>query len=209
MIKNQFRRTRTITPAPAPSRILYSNCDIPAKLFFDEVCNGNLSVLGEGTPAELEAANMSIIDEYCEIDNNVSFKEAFTLEEKISGLLATIEAINLAVHTIAYDQLLSKEDRLEMIANLTAFKKPKITFNLDAPIINECNRIATKIVGSLKNNLNQLIAQRKKERTTRNKIFHKSLAALKTVLAPIMIEENVSLRMFLEYEKIATERSKK
>jgi len=202
---NLFKRKRT---KPAPSKMLYTNCDIPARLFFDELCNGNLSVLGDGTPEELQSAYMSILDEYVKIDNNTSFLKAFQLEERISDIQAKIAALDLSVYHIYYDPLITKEQRLEIIATLNEWKKPRINFNPDKPILDECHRIQTKIVGALKNDLNFAVAERKKERKERVKTFYRDVAAIEVILAPLRIDANVTLRMFLEYNKIAVEKTK-
>jgi len=203
-----FRRKKLTSALPIAGKILYTNCDIPARLFFDELCNGNLSVLGEGTPEELQAAYMSILDEYVDIDNNKSFLKAFQIEEQAADIQAKIAAIELAVYHIYYDPIITKEQRLEIISTLNEWKKPRIRFDPDKPTLDECYRLQTKVIGSLKNDLNFLLAERKTERKERVKTFYRDVAAIEVVLAPLRIDANVTLRMFLEYNKIAVEKTK-
>lgn len=199
-----FKRKRT---KPEPYKILYTNCDIPARLFFDELCNGNLSVLGEGTPEQLQAAYMSILDEYVKIDNNTSFLKAFQLEERISNIQANIAALEVAIYHIYYDTLITIEQRLELIATLNEWKKPRINFNTDKPLLDECLRLQNKVIGALKNDLNFAVSERKKERKERVKTFYRDCVIMEEVLG-IKIDDNVSLEKFSLYNKRVVEKTK-
>jgi len=198
-------RRRTIT---TKSNILYTNCDIPARLFFNNLSAGDLSVLGTGTQEELQVAYYSILDEYCELDNNTSFIEAFKKEEIISLIQSDIATIETALHAIIYVEL-TKDERISIIDKLNEWKPPHavVRFDKDKPLLDEALRIQKKVIGALKNRLNQEVSTRKKRVEKVKRTFESDCVAIEIALQ-VSINDDVSLRKFIEYSKQAIERSK-
>jgi len=190
------------------SRIIYSTCDIPARLFFNNLSAGDLSVLGTGTQEELQAAYYSILDEYCELDNNTAFIEAFKKEEIISMIQSDIATIETALHAIVYVEL-TKDERISIIDKLNEWKPPHavIRFNKDNPILAEVLRVKKSVIGALKNRLNQEVSTRKKRVKKVKSTFESDCVAIEIALQ-VSINDDVTLSKFIEYSKQAIERSK-
>jgi len=199
-------RRRSVTPK---SHILYSNCDIPARLFFNNLSAGDLSVLGTGTKEELQAAYYSILDEYCELDNNTAFIEAFKKEEIISLIQSDIANIRSALQVIVYAEL-SKDERISIIDKLNEWKPPHavVRFDKDKPINEEVVRISKKVIGGLKNYLNKEISTRKKRIEKVKRTFEADCVSIHACLGT-KIDSDVTLRLFIEYSKLAIEMNKK
>jgi len=198
-------RRRTVTPK---SHIIYSNCDIPARLFFNNLSAGDLSVLGTGTQEELQKAYYSILDEYCELDNNTAFIEAFKKEEIISLIQSDIATLETALYAIIYVEL-TKDERISIIDKLNEWKPPHavIKFNKDNPILDEVLRVKKSVIGALKNRLNQEVSTRKKRVEKVKRTFEADCVSIEISLQ-VSINDDVTLRKFIEYSKQAIERSK-
>ena len=151
--------------------IKYNDCSIPAKLFFEEILSkDNVSVLGEGTPEELEAAKMAIIDEYCVIDNNYKLKQWYKTNAKIKVIEHTISTISAIVYALYYNNP-NKEQKEALINALNILDKPKIRFKKEKPLKDEIIRINTKVLGALRNEIKFLRPKKNNEEEKENKYY--------------------------------------
>ena len=187
------------------SNIKYNNCDIPAKLFFNQLIQGDSSVLGIGTPEELHKAYFDIIDEYCELDNNKKLLELFTTQEKISRMQNTQIHIKSQIYNLKY-LCETKEHVLKVKEVLDEIQRPVIKFDPDKGIEFNIKRLEM-IIGSLNNNIKMLIPTEKIQKKQVKTDFNKRLVNVENALNR-EINEDVTLRKFIYLEKSAIERNK-
>lgn len=191
--------------------MLYTNCEIPAKLFYTEVIGkSNLAALGEGTEEELQAAFYSILDELCDIDNNQEMLDHYKRQVKVMIIESTITLIESCCFALMF--LTITEEQVNHYSEvLNGIKLIRVKFNKDADRYAECGekgRIRTSIIGMLNNQINTLndVQQQKGEKSSYN--FYQECARLESILAPKNIDQNTSLYMYVEYKKLAKEKIK-
>jgi len=191
-----------------PATVIYwTNCDIPAKLFFDIMHTGDYSKLGTDTPVKLEAAFDAIFDEYNNLDSNPKITQWFDKQIKIKLLRAKINAIDTCLHHIAYSSL-TRDERIEAINILNSIEGVKINFSLDKPLLDEILRVKNSVVGLLNNQLNIELSTEKKQAENIKYEFTEDLVAVENMLER-QVDENVSLRKFVFLKKSAQERAEK
>lgn len=188
------------------SRILYTNCDIPARLFFDELMQGNISVLGKGTPTELHNAYMAIVDEYCELDNNRKMLDWFTKQNRISKIQRGISDVALCLAPIKYICITESQFK-RAINNINYIDYPKVKFDIKKPLNDEIKRVEHSVIGMLKNELNMLVDDNTKSKEKIQKDFFKRLVSVQNALGR-NLDDNISLRKFIYEEKSAIDKCK-
>lgn len=136
------------------NKIIYSNCEIPAKLFYNEVIGkSNLSVLGNGTPEELNTALYRIIDELTELEDNKELLLLYNKRMRVSKIKLTIAFIEESLYQIAYLKL-TDEERLTRINRLNNLPNLSVKFDVKKPITEEIARVQKSVIGMLRNRLN-------------------------------------------------------
>lgn len=187
--------------------IIWSTCDIPAKLFYNEViAKSNLSVLGKGTPEQLDEAFKSIIDELCVIENNVGIINLYRKRFNISKTQLILSFVETTLHQIAYLKL-TDEERLKRIQWLNNIKGVSVKFNTNKPILEEIERVSVSVLGSLRNKLKSEIQDDEKKTEKAVGSFEKRLGQLSIVLG-WQVSEDLSLRYFCELCNGAKEKIK-
>lgn len=195
-----LKRRRQLKPV-----ILWHDCNIPAKLFFDILNTRDYTKLGTAPIEELEKAFEKIFDEYVVLDGNEKVIQWYKKQCKISFLNYQIWVIETALYTICYAPL-TKEQRIRVIDNLNAMQTPKVKFDKDKPILDEVQRIQRSVLGSIRNRLNLELSNEKKVEEQAKYSYRKDLAAIENVLGH-SLPEKMSLEMFLERKKSAVEKS--
>lgn len=199
MIKRLFKRKR------AKHIIHWDNCDIPARLFFNIINDGDYSVLGTAPVDELESVFDKIFDEYIELDENQQVTEWYKKRAKVAMIEAKITIITILLHHIVYSPL-TKEERIEFINEINSVDGVRVNFSLDKPILDEVQRVQNVVLGSLKNQLNAELSTEKKQQEAVKNEYEKRVVNIENVLER-SIDYNCSLRLFIQYEKSAIERS--
>lgn len=184
---------------------LYTDCDVPATIFFKVMSKGDYTLLGEGTPEEQENAFYSIFDEFYTLRESNKLKKAYTKSNRVSILKLQIQLITTILHQIVFVPMTPSE-RIQCIDILNDIDGLKIKFNTDKPIVDEVSRVQTKILGHLKNELNREMSTEKKQNEGVGITFERELASICISLG-IYLNSNISLREYIEYEKIAVERN--
>lgn len=145
-LKSIFKRNRT--------KIIYSNCEIPAKLFYNEIIGkSNLSVLGNGTPDELNTALYGIIDELTELEDNKELLLLYNKRMRVNKIQLIIAFIEESLYQISYLKL-TDEERLKKIERLNSLPTVSVKFDIKKPIAEEIIRVQKSVIGMLKNRLN-------------------------------------------------------
>lgn len=186
--------------------IYWKDCNIPAKLFFDEVIKGNYHVLGKAPVEQLEKAYWSIIDEYVELDHNDALKDWFKRKERIAELHAVKDVINNCLYSLAY-LTLSKEQILRVIMGLNSVEAISVNFDTEKPVKDEIERVQHQVIGELENEIN--IEEAGFKTTTENE-SQKYEAMLGTIqdIHGYWLPEDISLKMFLAKKHSAIEKSR-
>lgn len=188
------------------SKILYSNCDIPARLFFDELMHGNITVLGKGNPNDLYEAYWGVIDEFCDIDNNTTLRNWFHKQVKLSKLQRAISDVRTLLNPIK--NLVVVRCELEAcITLINALEYPKVNFDIEKPLDEEIKRVEFQVIGILENELNMLMPEQTEKKKEIIKDFSDRLVAVENALGR-QIDDNVSLRKFISLEKSAIRKAK-
>lgn len=187
--------------------ILYNNCDIPAKLFYNEVIGkSNLSVLGSGTDKELESALYGIIDELCEIEQNRELVNIYKKKDKIDRIQTLINYIETVLYDIVFIKL-TEEERNDFIDILNSIDYIKIKFDKKKDILSEVERVQKSVIGMLKNQINHEKGEvDKKEQKYAG--FEKELVRLEQILPSGYINPDCTLRLYAEYKTLAKEISR-
>ena len=194
-----FKRNRT--------QIFYNNCDIPAKLFYNEVIgNSNLSVLGKGNPEQLEKAFYGILDELCAIEDNKEMIAIYRKREKLVRLNLILTYIETVLHQLAYIKM-PEDQRLARIEKLNSLSYPRVKFDPKKPNLDEVERVGKSVVGMLKNQINSEQADVEKKGEKAKSTFEAEVLALAKITG-IRLNDHDSLRYFAELKVIAKEQIK-
>lgn len=185
------------------NRIKYNNCEIPAKLFYNEIIGkGNLAVLGKGTPKQLQDALMSIIDELCVIEDNKELIAIYRKRDKITRLYQLISYVETSLHVLYYIKLTDAErwERLEKY--LSGLPNIKFKVNRKEPVEKEIDRAMSSVVGMLRNQLNSESEDVDKKEQKVKATFEAEVLSLAKITG-IRLMDNDSLRYFAELKTLA------
>lgn len=196
----------------APHKIKWINSEMPAKIFFDIMFkNIPVTVMGTGTPEQLEQAYDKIVDEFVELDGNSAIVEWYKKRARIGRLVAIIELINLILSHIC-TSFLTTEERLDAIQELnrieekpdTTYSKAKmlVNFDINKPFWEEVARVQNVILGQLETELRFLIGAEKKQSADSKYIFEKELVDIENILGR-PIDDSVSLKKYTQLRKSA------
>lgn len=188
------------------SQIKYSNCDIPAILYFDELMHGNVSVLGKGTPEQLNTAYWGIIDEYCELSDNFKMKSWFEKQEKVSNIQRAISDVNVCINNIIVaSHIATQTEQIKpFIEAINKLEFPRVKFSYTKPLHDEVNRVRKGVIGSLNNQLKIELGNQEKKKEAIKKDFMARIVNIQNILG-YTIKDNTTLRKFVFLEKSAHE----
>lgn len=186
------------------SQIKYTNCDIPAILFFDELMHGNISVLGKGTPEQLNNAYWGIIDEYCELSGNFKMKSWFEKQEKVSNIQRAISDVNVCINNIILASQIAthKEQIVPFIDAINKLEFPKVRFSYTKPLHEEVERVRKSVIGVLNNQLKIELGNEQKKKEAIKKDFMARIVNIQNIIGR-NLDDNISLRKFIYEEKSA------
>jgi hypothetical protein len=190
------------------SVIAWSNCDIPARLFYDEVVgNDNYNILGEGTPEELEKAFFGILDELAEIDDNKHMVSAMRKTESIKMIQGQMFTISSALQLLfTLHSVMCKEDRNNLIDELNSQNvQPRIKMDKEGDLMEEIEKVQLGTLRSLKHALNLEKSTIQTDVRKAKKAFIKDLVSVQNVLG-YALPDDVSLRKFIALKIAAKEK---
>lgn len=186
--------------------IHWTDCNIPARLFFDIMYSGEYSKLGTDTPEKLETAFDAIFDEYYVLLPNRELKEWLAKHERLNKLQSEYNGILVTIQSIE-DLPLNAEQLSELITLLNSYKSVQPKFNTKKPVT-EIKRIHNQVLGVLRNKMNEA-AQNVKYKSEKIKYnFYKDKANLRMALEGLDIHDDISLYEWAEYVKIAQQKQK-
>lgn len=185
---------------------LYTDLNIPTKLFFDILNSKVYSLLGEGSEEELQRVFEKIFDEYVDLGGNNEIKKWYADNVKLESLKIVESQTKILLYTILYTPMTTEELDLA-VEILNGIKKLNANFDLSKDIVEECNRVNTKCLGSLRNEINMLnISDNKEKKVSENKayIFQQDLARISITLG-FQIASNLTMYEFITYKNSALE----
>lgn len=187
--------------------IKYTDCDIPARLFYvDLMDKKDDSVLGTGTPEEIEEAKLSILDEYAEITKSYTISDWYKRNAQIAGLHRDINLIRSIMYMMATIPI-PKEEFIKLANGLNELKSVRVRFDINKPLEEEIIRVNTKVIGSLNNKLKQIEAENEQDEKAQKFVYDQEYMQIYTINGGL--PKNPTLRQYLYAKKIAQEKSKK
>lgn len=184
--------------------LIYTNCDIPANIFFDELMHGNVYVLGKGSLELLYKTYMDIVDEYCELSGNAKMISWFKRQNRLSDLQRQISDVTTLLNPIKY--LCSSNEEIDAcVALLNALNKPKIKFDVSKGLDNEIERVEKRVIGVINNEINSILSVQEKAPEKLKKDFMQRLVNVQNILG-YALHDNVTLRKFIFLEKAAQDK---
>lgn len=183
---------------------MYKDCDLPAKLFFKIINTGDYSLLGDGDANEQEQSFNDIFDEYFLLTNNKSLLSVYTKHQKIEKQKAIISVINSILYAITYIRQ-TREEREEQIALLNSINGVKINFDINKPIIEEIERVKTKVIGSLTNQLKLDLSTVQQQKETVSTSFERRVVWMSKVTEIRIPPNEITLHEFIEYDRLSKE----
>lgn len=133
--------------------ITYNSCEIPAKLFYNEVIGkGNMSIIGKASDEELGKALYAIIDELTELEDNRELVDYKRKRKKIDEINLVIMFIEESLYQLAYLPM-DKEQRDTRIKRLNKLPYTTAKFDYNKPVLDEVERWQKSVLGTLRNRL--------------------------------------------------------
>lgn len=197
-----MRKQKEVKPMPYSG---YTDCNIPAKLFFKVASSGQYELLGAGEPRDCEDAFYTIFDEYFKLDPNETLRDIYKKAAKIRGLQLRISFIETCLHQIIFVPM-TVEERLLVIDVLNGLDGVRINFSKDKPIKEEVSRVQSRIIGALKNEIKHETITEKKQKAGIERSFEQDLASICINLG-IYLHNEITLYEYIAYRKLAIERS--
>lgn len=184
--------------------ILYNDCEIPAKLFYNEVIGkSNLNALGKGKPEQLNKAFYDIIDELCVLEDNKALISVYKKRLKLTQLVLTKEYIETALHRITFTKMTPELRREKIEKWLHPLKYPKIKFDFNKPILEEIERVS-RTVKMLNNEINTYNDDIQDKGKKANIGFEEEVAGINRITGCRVLDTD-TLRQFIAYKKQAKE----
>jgi len=187
--------------------IYWTNCDIPAKVFFHIMHSGEFDKLGTDTSDNLETAFNIIFDEYIKLDNNTQIMDWYTQRCKVGNIRKTINMVETCLHHITFS-IMTREELLEAIRVINLIKGVNVRFDINKDPLDEIIRIQQKVLGSLQNDLNFELSKEKDTKEDVKYHFEEDLVSIENVLER-SVPEDMTLRKFVFLKKSAIEKSKR
>lgn len=188
--------------------IKYTDLNIPTKLFFDILNSGLYSLLGSGTDQELKEAFMVIYDEYVEIGGNPKIKKRESDMLKKNYILTIESRAKLLLYTLMYTPM-NKEERDLCIDFINEIPKLNAKIDKNKDLLDECIRVNTKCLGSIRNEIKLLGIEDHKEpeKESVKYIFQQDLARISISLG-FQIASKLTMYEFITYRNSAIEKNK-
>lgn len=184
----------------------YQNANIPATLFYEILDSGELSLLvlkGKPTKNQLEKAFTNIFDEFFELKNDSKMRLVLKTKKEVIRLyrkIAIVEAIILSLVKFSFP-----DEQVKLLVE--QLNKAGISVNGENDLDEELLKALQTSLAGYKNIL-ALEEHNLKELTKGVKgTFEDSLVSLEGVIG-YAIDETVTLRKYLAYEKRATKKVK-
>lgn len=204
--KHHSTTANKVDETPVRTIVNYTNCKIPAELFFNILNTEDYTLLGTGDSKELEEAFYVIFDEYVDISGNNKIKQWYAKRKKVALLQFLINYVQEVMKAII-TMPLTTDERLRLIEVLNEIPRVRAKLNVDKPILEEVKRIQTQVLGILRNELNMELSTEQKQGDSVKHSFHQDLARISANLG-FQIKDDVTLYEFEEYKKIAINNSK-
>lgn len=182
---------------------IYTDCSIPAKLFFDIINTKDYALLGEGSIIELEKVFESIFDEYVEIDRNNKIINWYEKTKKIHFIQTTMNHINNLLYMIVYTPM-TETQRESVVEILNTIPNVKCRFDLTKNVLSEVKRVQTSVLGSMRNQLKLLDANATVEETVKKYIYQQDIAKMSTILG-FQINTGITMYEFVSYKHSSVE----
>lgn len=190
---------------PEPKILYYTDCQIPARLFFDVMHTEDYQLLGTVGKEDCEDAYDKIFDEYLQIMPNPRLISYVRRKSKVENIQLKITTIKSILAIIAFTSL-TQAERDVIIDQLNSIEGVKIRMSKDPKIIvSEIERIHTSVLGELRNILNMELEQLPKDTAKAKYVFEKDIVNLRLALDGMHINDDINLYMFAELTKSATE----
>lgn len=188
---------------------LYTDCSIPAKLFFTIANKKDYSLLGEGSDEDLKNIYDQISEEFAYLNNGKELASVYNTYKKTWILETVIAHAETLLYALVYMPLTEKE-RDEVIEIIN--KVPLLNANIDKnkDISEEALRVKKQSIGILHNELNMIAPDDKKENENDKEeiIFESELARICLTLG-FQVSNTISLYEYAEYKKTALSIAKK
>lgn len=187
---------------PKKNHIIYNNCDIPAKLFYNEVIGrNNASILGNASDEDLAKALYAIIDELTELEDNRELVEYKRKRKKVDEITLVMMFIEESLYQLAYltmntEQIKKRAARLNKLPYVTA------KFDLKKPLKEEIERWQQSVLGMLRTKL-------KSEQDVKETKANKAVVSFEEMTVFIFrsigykVSDTDTLRTFAVYKKEA------
>lgn len=181
---------------------IWQDCNIPAKLFFKVINTGDYTLLGKGKPNVLEQSFYKILDEFCVIDDNKAIIEAYQKSAKAMVTRLQIALIKEYLYHLTFVKM-SKDVQDMFIDKLNSISGVVIEFSKVKPLFEEINRVETKVIGRLINQMNIDEADSDKGKKKAESNFYDELVNIINVLDMSNVNEDISLYLFISLKKQA------
>lgn len=191
---------------------IWQNCDLPAKLFFDILENGKLvKLVIEGqsealkTPPtrKLVRAWTGIYDEFFTIKDDPKMKLIFKVKKKVLSLKHRIDLAEQCLYALATTAF--TDEQLQDLAK--RLMKYHISIDLSKDLREELLRVLKSDLPAIKTDLEVEIGNLEKLTKSEKANFEDNCVAFEGF--GYQINEQVSLRKYLAYEKAVITKSKK
>jgi hypothetical protein len=184
----------------------YNSIDtIPAKVFFEILKTKNFQLL-KPKPSEkgLEELFMSIYDDFFIKSDNPEANRYLELNKEISFLQYKIATLKQALHFYFYNRT-TKEMRKEFAESLKVGFG--IELNLEAPFIDEVQRVLTTEIGIIENDLSMANIEfdsMVNKSKSKDYDYYEEIGVLSQVLqSNSLLKENMTLAVYVSLEKLA------
>lgn len=187
---------------------LYRDCGIPAMLFFEVLESNKLGRLQKtkGLPPATEvyqAAWDAILDEYQELKKDGKFALILDTKARILDTFKVIHSVKSALYFMAKNPL----DREQKVKISQALAVVGVRFNVDKPLAEEIERCCRVDLAGIESRL-ELEKDNLKNLTKAEKAnFEDNCVAFESY--GFKVDDTVSLRRYLAYEKACREKSRK
>lgn len=197
ILKQLFKSDKS---QPTPKALFWNDLNIPAKLFFHNLGDDNLSFLtisGDPTPTQLEKAWDQLYDSYFKIKDDRKAKLILKTKTRIAKLHHNILIAKNALDYICIIPTLDK-DRKELIKVLK--KHLKININPRKDLYEEIQRVLNMQIPAWETNL-EIEKHNLEELKKGKKVSFESMIDSISDSKGYAFPEDISLFRFLEAEK--------
>lgn len=212
MAKNTERNTISETnkgnkKAIRPVNPLYTDCSIPAKLFFDIAAKKDYSLLGEGSKEQLQVIYEDIAEEYYTLSDEKGLKTHYNTHKKVALLEITIHHTETLLYMLLYTPM-TNDERGSVIDVVNAVPKLNANINKETDLLTEIIRVQQQCLGILHNELNIIKPEETKEHVKDVPFVFESELVKICVTLGFQLSANISLYEYVNYRKTAMDIAK-